>query len=174
MMTSQLALPTKALSVRQPWAWAIIHAGKDIENRTVHSVSLGGMRPGRICIHASKGMTLDEYEYTRDFMAVMGIACPRPDALIRGAIIGVVTVTEVVQEHKSDWFFGPRGLVLADAEACDPIPASGALGYFNWASGGAVENPLPWMLAWPDATRRQRRERKPVPLPLFDDGGSDG
>ena len=23
----------KALSIRQPWAWAIINAGKDIENR---------------------------------------------------------------------------------------------------------------------------------------------
>lgn len=23
----------KALSVRQPWAWAIVHAGKDVENR---------------------------------------------------------------------------------------------------------------------------------------------
>lgn len=26
-------LPPLALSVRQPWAWAIIYAGKDIENR---------------------------------------------------------------------------------------------------------------------------------------------
>jgi hypothetical protein len=24
----------KALSIRQPWVWAIVHAGKDIENRT--------------------------------------------------------------------------------------------------------------------------------------------
>lgn len=24
----------KVLTVRQPWAWAIVHAGKDIENRT--------------------------------------------------------------------------------------------------------------------------------------------
>ena len=23
----------KALTIKQPWAWAIIHAGKDIENR---------------------------------------------------------------------------------------------------------------------------------------------
>ena len=23
----------KALSIRQPWAWLILHAGKDIENR---------------------------------------------------------------------------------------------------------------------------------------------
>jgi hypothetical protein len=24
----------RALTVRQPWAWAIVHGGKDIENRT--------------------------------------------------------------------------------------------------------------------------------------------
>lgn len=27
-------LPEFALSIRQPWAWAIVYAGKDIENRT--------------------------------------------------------------------------------------------------------------------------------------------
>ena len=24
-----------AVSIRQPWAWAVIHAGKDVENRQV-------------------------------------------------------------------------------------------------------------------------------------------
>lgn len=28
-----------ALSIRQPWAWAILHAGKDIENRDWHTAS---------------------------------------------------------------------------------------------------------------------------------------
>ncbi len=52
-----VTLPTKALSVRQPWAWAIIYGGKDIENRTAVSVRKGTMEPKEICIHASKGMT---------------------------------------------------------------------------------------------------------------------
>lgn len=34
-------IPHLALSVRQPWAWAIIHAGKDIENRTWQAVNHG-------------------------------------------------------------------------------------------------------------------------------------
>lgn len=29
-----MILPRKALSVRQPWAWAIIFGGKPIENRS--------------------------------------------------------------------------------------------------------------------------------------------
>ena len=39
----------RALTVRQPWAWAIVHGGKDVENRTR---SLGPYR-GPVAIHAS-------------------------------------------------------------------------------------------------------------------------
>ena len=50
-------LPTMAISIRQPWAWAIFHAGKDIENRGPMA-SKALFRPGlRVAIHASKGMT---------------------------------------------------------------------------------------------------------------------
>jgi hypothetical protein len=41
----------KALSVRQPWAWAIIHAGKDIENWTWRT-----HYRGEVAIHASSKM----------------------------------------------------------------------------------------------------------------------
>lgn len=49
-------LPTIALSVRQPWAWAIIYAGKDIENRSWQAVNRGLKQRGRVAIHAAKGM----------------------------------------------------------------------------------------------------------------------
>lgn len=39
----------RALSVRQPWAWAILHAGKDVENRSWAT----GYR-GELLIHAGK------------------------------------------------------------------------------------------------------------------------
>jgi hypothetical protein len=50
----------KALSIRQPWAWLILHAGKDIENRDWPT-----RFRGRFLIHAAKGMTRDEYENGR-------------------------------------------------------------------------------------------------------------
>jgi hypothetical protein len=160
----------KALSVRQPWAWAIIHGGKDIENRTWQAVNNGRMVPGRICIHASKGMTRDEYEGANDMMNRIGVKCPLPFALIRGGIIGTVTVTGIVKESESPWFFGPRGLVLADPEPCEPIPASGQLGYFNWTAGGELVEPVAWMKAWPyDARRKERAAPAVAPMPLFAD-----
>ena len=59
-------LPPLALSVRQPWAWAIIHAGKDVENRSWQAVNHGLRRRGRIAIHAAKGLTRDEYDDARE------------------------------------------------------------------------------------------------------------
>lgn len=144
-------LPTKALSVRQPWAWAIIHGGKNIENRGPLAIRKGSMRAGRIAIQASKGMTRDEYVSAYDFMRSIGILCPPAGALIRGAIIGSVHVVEIVTKSSSPWFFGPRGLVLRDPEACEPRPCSGALGYFDWKESGAIEPRLKWMLPKSDA-----------------------
>jgi hypothetical protein len=149
-------LPAIALSVRQPWAWAIIHGGKDIENRSRHAVANGNMKPARICIHASAGMTRDEYEHARELIEQLGVKCPRPDELIRGAIIGTVDVIDVVKEHASQWFYGQtsndRGLVLRDPRPCDPVSCKGELGYFAWKeSAGDRAQALPWMIKWPGA-----------------------
>ncbi len=157
-------IPALALSVRQPWAWAIVHAGKNIENRSVAAITRGRMRPGRVGVHAAKGMTRDEYERARDFMETLGVACPRPNDLVRGAIIGIVTVDAIVSASDSPWFFGPRGLVLSRTVAVEPIATVGALGYFEWKPAGQVEKPAPWMTKWP---ADGRRDHQPGVMPLF-------
>jgi len=141
-------LPKLALSVRQPWAWAIIFAGKDIENRSWQAINHGLRQRGRIAIHAAKGMTKDEYVDAYDFMRTIGVMCPPPATLTRGAIIGSVEVVDVVTKSDSRWFFGPRGLVLRDPEIWCPIPCIGALGYFDWKRADIVEpvEPAKWML----------------------------
>ncbi|MDE2104126.1 MAG: hypothetical protein KGL39_43210 [Patescibacteria group bacterium] len=150
-------IPQVALSVQQPWAWAITEAGKDIENRSRFAITKGEMRPRRIAIHASLGMTREDYKYAAQFMATLGIVCPLPDKLARGAIVGAATVTAIVSEHTSPWFFGPRGLVLADQVAIDPIPAVGALGYFRWwPSSKSLEKPKPWMVTKPPIDQAAR------------------
>ena len=44
----------RVLTVRQPWAWAIVHGGKDIENRTRN---VAGAYRGPVAIHA--GLAFD-------------------------------------------------------------------------------------------------------------------
>lgn len=141
-------LPSLALSVRQPWAWAIIHAGKDVENRTAGAIRAGGMVPARICIHAAAGLTQREYRWGAWRLKRHGVLAPRPDALARGAIIGLVTVVEVVDASPSEWFGGPCGLVLRDPVPMDPVPAPGELGYFRWRPGGTLAPTRPWMTTW--------------------------
>lgn len=146
-------LPPEALSVRQPWAWAIIHAGKDIENRTWQAVNRGLKRRGRLAIHASKGLGKEEYEDARDFIngilaPTSNLLCPDAIDLLRGGIIGSVDVVGVVTESDSEWFCGPRGLVLRNPLPCEFIPSVGALGYFRWeqADPSVVPPPAKWML----------------------------
>jgi hypothetical protein len=45
--------PKRAISVRQPWAWAIVHAGKDVENRSRRDPWRSAVGE-RILIHAAK------------------------------------------------------------------------------------------------------------------------
>jgi len=77
-------VPPLALSVRQPWAHAIIYAGKDVENRS-HAAVRNGLYGGvRVAIHASRGMTKAEYQCAAQFMLGLGITCPKPAELLRG------------------------------------------------------------------------------------------
>lgn len=142
-----MILPVKALSVRQPWAWAIIYGGKDVENRSWQAVNHGLNVRGRVAIHASKTMGKGEYEQARDFMHGFGVSCPEPALLRRGGIIGSVEVLDVVSHSDSPWFTGPRGLILANPEPCEFIGVKGCLGYFKWANHltDEVTEPARWM-----------------------------
>lgn len=128
-------LPELALSIRQPWCWAILNAGKDIENRDWNS-----RFRGHICLHASKGMTRFEYE---DCLATMhaisegrpfpsGLTLPAFEELQRGGIVGTVEIIDCVAESMSPWFFGRFGFVLRNVRPTEFIPVKGALGLFKW------------------------------------------
>ena len=153
---NHIKLPRIALSVRQPSAWAIIHGGKDIENRSIGSVRAGRMVPGRICIHAAVGMTQNEYRYITMRMSEIGSVAPPPGDLVRRAIIGTVDVVGIVKPGETDspWMARAsatpesRGLVLENALPIEPIPAVGALGYFEWKESGDVTPQQNWMRKW--------------------------
>lgn len=164
-------LPEFALSVRQPWAHAIIYFDKDVENRSWQAVNHGLRVRGRIAIHAAKGLGKAEYEEAREFIDLRGWTCPDASALRRGGIIGSVEVVDVVSEHDSPWFFGPRGLVLRDPRPCAFIPSVGALGYFRWqpADPSIVPEPAAWMLPKPPRLERTIMATQPMPTLFPDD-----
>lgn len=128
-------LPRLALSIRQPWAWSILRAGKDIENRDWPT-----RLRGPICIHAAKGMTRDEYEdclatahaISRTTPFPTGLTLPSPADLPRGGIVGTAEIVDCVSDSESPWFFGRYGFVLRQVKPVDFIPVRGALGFFEW------------------------------------------
>ena len=161
-------LPDIALSVQQPWAWAIVTAGigKDIENRDWSDRNPGLRFRGRCAIHAGVGMTRDDYEDAAYFMAGLGVTCPPALDLPRGGIVGSVEVVDVVTSHPSRWFFGPCGLVLRSPRSTEFVPAKGQLGFFRWTrSGGTPAEPARWMLG--EGRRRPVGQPKSAALPLF-------
>ena len=125
-------LAKAALSVRQPWAWAIIHAGKPVENRDWEKCPEWRNYRGWVLIHASKGMTHDEYDTAVEFMDFVdsSIVVPRFEELQRGGVVGYTNMIDCVRRHESRWFVGQYGLVLKDSAPTEFYPCKGALGFF--------------------------------------------
>ncbi len=93
----------KALSIRQPWAWAILNAGKRIENRSRKDGRIPDVcrHRGPLLVHASKGCTDGDWYEAATWMragplppsgnfARSAVTIPLLRDLPRGGIIGQV------------------------------------------------------------------------------------
>jgi hypothetical protein len=114
-------------AIRQPFAWAVIHAGKDVENRRASARRLFESAVSeRVLIHASEGMTAAEYENAAAFIASIGVRCPQREVLKFGGVIGSVFVRDIVTRSDSPWFRkGATALVFADARPEPFMPVHG-------------------------------------------------
>lgn len=116
-----------ALSVRQPWAWLIVHGFKDVENRTWPAWrSVIGRR---VWIHASKRFDRNSYRLIRQHFPDVPLPCP--ERFERAGVVGSVVITGCVTESASRWFAGPYGFTLAQPICCTFQRCSGALGFFE-------------------------------------------
>ena len=139
-------LPT--ISVRQPWARAIIEGVKDVENRTwpCPEKYIGQT----VFIHASKAPVHDDEETSPVLNAIhrARFRWPHhsPDAIQEGAlydfkrglalhvggIVGIVTITGCVRDSASPWAEpGSFHWLLADALCLEFHPYKGRLGFFQ-------------------------------------------
>lgn len=127
----------RALTVKQPWAWAIIHAGKDVENRTRN---VAGRYRGPLLIHAS---LTDDTAGWCDPLIVEAVKGEARRGLFRGAIIGIVDLIDAHQANhghrlidgccNSPWAeqWAAAHLVLANPRPFRPIFCRGALGLWK-------------------------------------------
>lgn len=129
----------KALSVKQPWAYLIIHGGKDIENRSWQT-----SYRGPLLIHAGQRPDREALAYFAGFL---------PDELHCGVLIGVVELVEIVTESRNPWFTGPFGWRLVRPRPVEPEPVTGALNLFD-VPNELIRSPRP-------------RGPSPSPVPLL-------
>lgn len=110
-------MPDRCLTIYPHWAWAIIHGRKRIENRTWRTDYRG-----RLWIHSGRRRTPEASDL--DLLPDL----PAPDSLVTGAIIGHVSLVDVVPLHEVSgrpFASGPWCWVLESPTPVDPIPCSG-------------------------------------------------
>ncbi len=146
-MSARAELPTHAISLIQPWAWLMLELPpehrKDVENRTWNTRFRGD-----VWVHASKGMTADDYAGALDTAAEILGYIPRAPSfhdIKRGGIVGRFRIVEVVPPRDPRavgdlrvlppprrWHFPDQfGFVVRDARAVPFVPCKGALGFWR-------------------------------------------
>lgn len=120
-----------ALSIREPFVYAILNLGKTVENRTWCTEVRG-----RVVLHAAK--TWDEEGAA--WLRARGYELPPRESFILGALVGEARIegcrraTVVEQEGAGgdEWACGPWCFVLGKRERYrDPILARGFPGFFR-------------------------------------------
>jgi len=146
----------RGLTVRQPWAWAIIYGGKDVENR---SRSLGPYR-GPVAIHAGLAPFEQHNMASRALRSAHGSEVSAE--ILFGAIIGVVDLVDVHLDGDC-WDRDMRRLARLYREHPDEfaaLPDDGAGGLIGkvrfcspWAMDGhhhlVLANPRPLAVSIP-------------------------
>lgn len=133
----------RALSLSQPWCWAVLFAGKHIENRTWRPPAT--LLKQRFAIHAAKSWDDSALTYMTSVGCVPPSMIKRDKVYPQGAIVGVATLHSYVdtlvpdpKNHPSlapeqrKWFFGPFGWILEDViPLTAPVPCRGHQGVFG-------------------------------------------
>lgn len=125
----------RGITLKQPWAHAVAHMDKRIENRVPTSpcANVSRVRGKIVAIHAGKSWAPGAP--VRIIQRAMGAGC------IRGAIIAVAVVEGVLGDGVAEcspydlrWYEGDGavGIVLRDVVPLGrPVPAIGRLGWWR-------------------------------------------
>lgn len=121
-----------ALTVRQPWAYAIASLGKRVENRSWKPPAEVVATGEPILIHAGHNWMDPEpgfFEKHPDLRDNF----PQRGSLPGGVFVAVAKVASVVTESGDPWFLGPYGWILDDVVALNQplVSAKGALGLWT-------------------------------------------
>lgn len=143
------------MTVQQPWAYAILTLGKDIENRTWRANDRG-----LLLIHAGRSVDTDaavELDVDTDWLP-------------RAAIVGAVTLRGISRDCDSPWAL-PGHWQLGDPVSIDPVPCRGTLRPFT-PPAHVLAAALPQLGTFAPSVRRDTQTGAPRP-PWMDTWSND-
>lgn len=119
------------ISVKQPWAWAIFHAGKDVENRSWRS-----SHRGKLMIHTSKNFDENGYKHLQSHKEIYGIDnLPTIEELKNetGGLYGMVDMVSCRWNLPNNiWKMeGLYGWIVKNPVRLNFVPYKGRLSFFN-------------------------------------------
>jgi hypothetical protein len=141
MMLGEAGTPVKVLCMREPWLWAMLELGKDIENRK----RCLGSYVGDVLLQRSVGTTEREVEDAFDWMARRGLLTvaahanwPGLGRLEKGGIVARTRFTDLIRpgmhfhpKARSRWYMGQYGYVCEGTRLVPFVPYKGHLGLRN-------------------------------------------
>lgn len=128
-------MTARALSIQQPWAWAITDLDKRVENRSKPTSFRG-----EVFIHASaKARPLRYLDCLTDAEMIVASDAHMDDQMPLGAIVGVMQITDCIcaasgtaKDSGDRWLEGPWAYVLENViKLPRPVPCKGALGFWR-------------------------------------------
>jgi hypothetical protein len=119
-----------AITLRQPWAFAVMMGAKAIENRTWNT-----SHRGPLVIHAGRSV---EHHLVDDVLARVAAARHLQHGRVRqlwrdycvSGFVATATLHGVTRESEDPWFAGPYGWLLKDLRPIRPVQARGRQGIF--------------------------------------------
>jgi hypothetical protein len=125
--------PTRALTVIQPWAWAIANGIKTVENR-----SWSTSYRGTIYVHAGVKLLSAEFDQCARLLEKTGLprhVLPGASSLVYGALIATVEIVSCGRFPDDPWAAPDSSQwhwKLANAKLLEsPIPMRGSLGLWE-------------------------------------------
>lgn len=128
--------PLVALTVWQPYAWAISAGLKLVENRSWPPWTV---QPGQpLAIHAAlRPASIEAVASVRELAVEAGRGLEVPSSWVHGALVAVAVLDRVVHarsdlpEGQRAWWVGPMGWVLRDVRPLEPLPCRGGQGLWH-------------------------------------------
>lgn len=137
----------RAISIRAPWAWLIVHGSKRIENR---KQGFPSAFRGELLLHASVKRSQADRDaaiaFVESFDPDLAARIPLLEDLPRGGIVARCRLADVIHpvgaKRRGDapyshplgrnvWYTGGVGLVLSDVRETPRVPCKGALGLWR-------------------------------------------